>query len=249
MNNKVIYTSLTGGYDNLPQYPVIDPSFDYVCFSNDYPANVRIGQWLIKPIPLENGDSLQMSRYAKLLPHEVLPEYQWSIWMDSNLEINHKEIYEAFKKCIRRNDKWSGIVHPSLDCIYMDIKACLQQGKIHYSQILSNIAFLRKEHYPRNNGLFENNIILRAHNSEIVKEIDNLWWEYFQKYAHRDQFSLYYIFWKKNFPPSLIFASDLNTHNMSGIQFRHHSKLRPMQRARRKLRVIQNRIFLLFNRL
>ena len=36
MNKKVIYTSLVGEYDVLPEPSFVMKDWDYICFSNDY---------------------------------------------------------------------------------------------------------------------------------------------------------------------------------------------------------------------
>lgn len=76
----MIYTSLTGGVDNLPVYDVLDSRFDYVCFSDDYPAGSRVGQWEIRPIPVwRRKNNVLRSRFAKLQPHRLLGDYEWSV--------------------------------------------------------------------------------------------------------------------------------------------------------------------------
>ena len=223
-NNKVIYTSLTGGYDELPQYRAIDSSFDYICFSNDYPPGSKIGHWLIKPIPFIHSSPIHLSRYAKLLPHNVIPEYEWSVWLDSNLVIEDDKFYFIVNKCIERGELWNGIYHPLTDCIYEDMKKCLVGAKIKYKEIKGLLNFLRKEDFPRHEGLFENNVILRKHNEPKIIEIDEAWWSFFVDFVRRDQLSLFYIFWKKKFCPGLLLPKDENTHNSSYFTFIPHKK-------------------------
>ncbi len=116
-NNKVIYTSVTNNYDQIPQYKSIDPSFDYICFSNDFPEGSWIGHWQIRAIPFKNKRQILLSRYTKILPHIVLPEYDWSIWLDANLSVISDSIYRDINICIERNQLWNGIKHPRFDCI------------------------------------------------------------------------------------------------------------------------------------
>ncbi len=94
MKKAVIYTSLTGGYDNLPQYEVLDDYFDYICFTNDYPEGSRVGQWKIRSIPVQLADNTRLSRYVKLMPHAVFPDYEYSVWLDANLAITDSSIYD-----------------------------------------------------------------------------------------------------------------------------------------------------------
>ena len=73
MNTKVIYTCLTGNYDTLLQPEVVDNSFDFICFSNDF-NETKIGIWEIRKIPFETNDNSRLSRYPKILSHKVLQD-------------------------------------------------------------------------------------------------------------------------------------------------------------------------------
>lgn len=222
MNNKVIYTSLTAGYDKLPQYEVVDPEFDYICFTNDYPNESKQGIWTIRSIPLEIDNNIILSRFVKLLPHHVLNKYEYSLWVDSNLIITDSRIYEIVNSKILDGGKWYGIKHPNRDCIYDEANVCFQEGRVGFWEAKRQMDIYRKDNYPTHYGLFENNFILRKHNDEIVKKIDEKWWVLFQKYTKRDQLSLFYIFWKSSFIPNAIFENGVNTRNVEGITHRAH---------------------------
>ncbi|MBD5307450.1 MAG: DUF616 domain-containing protein [Bacteroides sp.] len=236
-NKKVIYTSLTGGYDSLPQYEVIDPDFDYICFSNDYPENTKIGQWIIKSIPLDHSNPIHLSRYAKLLPHQVLQEYDWSVWLDANLILTDKQIYNAINSCIEKGSLWYGIKHPHFNCIYTDAIACIKFGKGSFLEIKKNIDFLKRNQYPKERGLFENNFIIRKHNSDLIRKIDEEWWKIFTQFAPRDQLSLFFLFWKYNFKPNLIFDEKNNTHNSNFVRFINHPAPTLLGRIKRRIKI------------
>ena len=91
---KVIYTVLTGGYDRLTQPEAVRADYDYICFT-DNPGKGSDGVWQLRPIPFETPDPITRARYAKLQPHVVLPEYDWSVFMDANLCITGDAFYEA----------------------------------------------------------------------------------------------------------------------------------------------------------
>ena len=91
MARKVIYTVLTGGSDRLEQPAVVDPSYDYICFTE---KDGKDGVWQLRKIPFETPDNITRARYSKLQPHVVLPEYEYSVFMDANLCIIGPEFYE-----------------------------------------------------------------------------------------------------------------------------------------------------------
>ena len=236
----VIYTSLTGGYDTLPQYNKIHPEFDYICFTNDYEANSKIGQWVIKPIPILSSSNIILSRFSKLCPHKVLKEYEYSIWLDSNLKIISSQIYDIFLAKIKEGGTWYGIKHPLLDCIYEDAKKCLLTAKGKFKEIKPQVDFLIQQKYPKHFGLFENNMIIRSHNNPLIIKINEMWWDIFNRFSKRDQLSLYFVFWKMNFTPGLIFNDTENTHNSSLIEFSPHISPNIKQRIINKLTSWEN---------
>lgn len=239
MGKYVIYTSLTGGYDALPIYDVIDSRFDYICFSNDYHDGSIIGHWKIRNIPNIAKDNVTLSRYPKLQPHKLLKEYEYSLWMDSNIIIKKNTIYDIVIERITEGNSWYGLPHPLRDCIYEDAKACLVGGIAKYKDICKVIKFLKEENYPANYGLFENNVILRQHNLHKIVEIDDYWWKFFISYIKRDQLSLFYIFWKFNFVPCIL----QNKSSREDVALEYHLHKRSYKlRIKRKLNKIINYI-------
>ncbi len=247
MNKYVIYTSLTGGYDELPQYEVLDDRFDYICFSNDYPDSSKKGQWEIRKIPINFNNKATLSRFAKLQPHIVLPDYEYSIWIDSNITVLDRTFYDMLFDKIAEGGKWYGIKHPLRDCIYDEIKACLNIGLISYPAAKRVVKKLNDENFPTHIGLFENNLILRRHNNELVKKINEEWWSIFLTGSKRDQLSLFYIFWKEKFCPQILMKN--NTRDDKALKYLNHisNKKNSIQRhLRRMLNSFIERIFPLF---
>ena len=59
MNEFVIYTVRTGGYDDILQPKVVDNRFDYILFTDHTDAST-IGIWQVKTIPYVHADSTRM---------------------------------------------------------------------------------------------------------------------------------------------------------------------------------------------
>lgn len=224
-NNKVIYTCLVGDYDELRQPLVIDETFDYICFSNDINEK-KIGVWDIYAIPFENNDKVLLSRYVKLLPHLVLKDYEWSLWLDANIQITGKEFYDVLERKIESDGKIFQVNHclPMCDCIYEDMKFAYRNGKCGFFETLCQYRHLKKQGFPSHWGLFENNILLRIHNDPEVITISELWWEEFSHYVKRDQFSLMYVYWKLEFRPNLLLESNKCSRNVSFLNWKYHNQ-------------------------
>ena len=92
----VVYTCLTGNYDTLRQPVYVDENWDYVCFTDDenLVAQKNVGVWKIRPLAFQERDNTRNSRYHKINPHKLFPEYEQSIWCDSNVNILSSYIFE-----------------------------------------------------------------------------------------------------------------------------------------------------------
>ena len=111
MGKVAIYTVLTGGYDTLEQPKVIDERFDYFCFSNDIEKD-SIGIWKVRKFEGDFPSKQIESRYPKMHPSTVLPEYGYSVYMDANIRIETADFYEAVMQKIDAGIELSGVKHP-----------------------------------------------------------------------------------------------------------------------------------------
>ncbi len=200
MNNRVIYTALTGGYDGLMQPHVIYPGYDYICFT-DNPKTERDGVWEFRPIPYDSNDRVVLSRYPKLNPHEVLKEYEYSVYIDANIEILDDYLLKCVEDKIER-----GVLlalanhHERRKDVYDEAAFILKKRFAKFSEVLRQIKFLREEGYPENQKFYENNVIFRRHLKTPIIDLDKLWWNAFLSFTKRDQLSLCYCYWKLNIP-------------------------------------------------
>ena len=222
---KIIYTALTGSYDNLCQPDVIDKSFDYICFSNDIKEDC-IGVWKIRRIPFDNNSKTRVSRYVKILPHRVLPDYDYSLYIDANILIKGNELYQRIDEAIKRDVLIAQVNHvvPYWDCIYEEILHAYRAQKVRFYPAFRQFKHLKKEGMPRHYGLFENNIILRKHNDSHVVRISEDWWNEYMAFSKRDQFSLMYIYWKNNYIPDLLFKESQCARNVDFLEVLFHEE-------------------------
>ncbi len=128
MNNIVIYTSITGKYDKLNEPVEVMEALDYICFSNDVsvPEN---SVWKIRPIPLESKDKTRQARFIKTNPHEILKDYQYSLWIDGNVIIKDKYVFKRIHELIENNILISMPKHPLRDCTYDEANILNKIGK------------------------------------------------------------------------------------------------------------------------
>lgn len=193
MKNKlVIYTALFGDYDEL-----IDPKknyqgCDFICFTDQ--KNLKSDIWQIKIVDKIDLPPNMMNRKYKILPHLYLKEYEWSMYIDSNIAILANP-YELASRYLSNHD-FVVPQHFARDCIYQEAVECISLGKANSSEVLNQISFYKDQGFPEKFGLGENGILLRCHNKDNVIKIMDDWWCELTSRTKRDQLSLGYILWK-----------------------------------------------------
>lgn len=194
MNKYVIYSVITGGFDEVKQPLVVDSRFDYILYS-DVELESKDGVWQIKPIPYKDTDKRRQSRFPKAHPEVCLSEYVASLYIDGTLQISSSWVYERCIELCDQGVEWAGIMHQWRNSIYEETDWMIKAGWVHdYDTILWH-SFLWKERYVAQGFLYENNIIFRCH-TDNVKEVNDIWWWSIENYVKRDQFSLMYALWK-----------------------------------------------------
>ena len=195
MTNKfAIYTAIVGNYDEILQPLVVDDRFDYILFSNDM-KKTSIGVWQVRGIDYENADKIKIARWVKTHPDDLLHGYEFSLWIDANIQIKTNYIYHRVIELFGGGISVSTVVHPTMNCIYNEMFTVFDIGYETEKTILDWANVLRKNQYPFNNGLHETGILFRIHSYDM-KKFNDLWWSCIECYSRRDQLSFNYALWK-----------------------------------------------------
>jgi hypothetical protein len=194
--NKVVYTCISGNYDTIKDIEVIDPTFDYICFSDS--EKLVSKTWTIRKIPsfLIGLDNTRIARCIKVLPHYFLSEYDISVWVDGNIQV-----VGSMEEFINNNITDKNIFipkHPLRLSIYDESVAVLKLKKDDEVVVKRQIKKYRKEEYPDNDGLCQSNVIIRRHNNTDIISFGEQWWNEILFHSKRDQLSFNYISWKNN---------------------------------------------------
>ena len=150
MKRFVIFSAMVGGYDSILQPLEVDDRFDFVLFTNEV-TDSKVGVWQIRPIEYHNEDNTRICRYVKTHPETLLPEYEASIWIDMNVLIKTRYLYDCVLRLLEDGVEVSSMCHPSRRCIYDEAFAVLNMRLEHESVVLKWCRHLRKENYPMNN--------------------------------------------------------------------------------------------------
>lgn len=190
------YTCIVNGYDVLHPIPEGNDGIDFICFTDDLTMN-PLG-WKLRPIPgdIKTLDKIKQQRMVKILPNKYLSEYDVSVWIDGNIA----PIGDIRKDLIDHLDLENQPIymrkHPSRNCIYQEKKAVLSLKKASPMVVERQIRSYMADGYPRNNGMVESNVIVRAHNTQKCCVLMYKWACQIVKWSHRDQLSFNYVSWK-----------------------------------------------------
>ena len=214
-NNKkgVIYTCITGGYDDLINHTFINQDWDYVCFTDDLSiVNAADSFWDVRPLLFDKLDNVRNQRWHKIHPHILFTEYKKSIWLDANINILNKDLFADIDMAIAESRLISIAPHPVRNCIYDELITCVELGKDNVEVMREQVNLIRMSGFPEKQGLFESNIMYREHHDDRVIAVMNDWWWWVENYSRRDQLSLPYVIWQHKLDVKLL----------TNISYRHN---------------------------
>lgn len=190
--NKVIYTVLTGEYDQLIELPIINSEYDHVCLT-DQPELFKSDTWEIRKLENKEGLSpVRLSRKPKVMPFEYFQGYDIAVYLDGNLTLK-----EDVQYLIDKYPDQDIIVakHPYRSCIYDEEKAVVRLKKDDQENTEPQMEYYRSLKYPKQFGLSHCNFIVWK-NTEKTRKFNELFWNEISKYSHRDQLSFDFIRWE-----------------------------------------------------
>ena len=203
MSRIAVYTCIIGGYDELKQPLATDVDFDFICFVGPGEKTAdRIGVWELRELPeqaLRDARTAApaapqraryLSRWPKMHPHLLLPEYAASVWIDGNILIADGTLFAAVRSKMGAGSLFCAMEHPSRDCVYDEAVKCRDMRYFGYFTLFRILAFYLLHGIPRHAGLLENNVILRVHGDRKVIAAGELWWKMLPRLGGRDQLSL-----------------------------------------------------------
>jgi len=201
MKRLVVYTCVTGSYDVVKKPSVFVDWADWRAFSEvDFEDN----------------------RYPKLQPHTLFPEYEYSLWIDGNIDIVSEEFWIKIKEQMDEGILYAGLPHPQRDDIYEESLRILKNDREKLSNLKRAVLFLHNQGFPRHYGMNENGVILRKHNSPDVVNFDNMWWDMFCRFSRRDQMSWAFCMWKSGLVSVDILPKGSNVRSHTWFHYTPH---------------------------
>lgn len=228
MSNRVVYTCVIGGYDGINQPIAVDSSFDYVCFvRKDESHPDFVGVWQIRNLPVDFDSNILCARWAKLNPHVLFPNCDYSLWLDGNVVVASNALYSVINDKIEQGVLFSGLNHPVRDCVYDEGYICAQRGFGGRKNVLRMLWYLKIHNFPRHFGLYETNVLFRKHTAPVVVKCNEMWWNFVYNYVNRDQLSNSYCLYKCGMAFDYLLPKEYSTHNHPYFIYIDHKKNHP----------------------
>lgn len=217
----VVYTAISGNFDDLIQHTYISKDFNYVCFTDQQVGDPGI--WEIRPLEDRNLDRVRSAKYYKILPDQFFEDYEYSVWIDGNIDVLTNELEVRIEELIQAGSILSASKHFERDCIYQEANICMLYGIDDPDIIDAQVHYYRSKGFPEHDGLFEMNIIFRKHNDQHLTAMMQDWWEMIVKFSRRDQLSFIYVLRKHGITCEHMFPT--NPRQIKSFLFKPHNRV------------------------
>lgn len=218
----VVYSAMTGGYEDPVVHEYLNNSYDYKLFTDSPISNC--GFWEVKRIDYDNKYPVRRARYIKTNPHKLFKKYDYAIWVDANLVIRC-DLDKYLSMAVNQPDvALFAIAHPHRNCIYEEAKAIIDSNKDSADRVIPQVNRYKKEGFPVKFGLIETNLLIINMRHPKTAELFQTWSDEIEKGSHRDQLSLNYALWKTKAPWHPIFSEKICTRDSFDFAFLGHGK-------------------------
>ncbi|MCR5674242.1 MAG: DUF616 domain-containing protein [Lachnospiraceae bacterium] len=193
---KGVYTVITGGYDRLLDPLVLNKEWDYFCITDNEAMESKV--WKVIPYPDDDSlDAARKNRKAKLLPWEFLDGYDYSLYIDGNIQITGD-----LTEWINWYAGKSGMLcfpHGVSNGLSDELELIQQHREKYYDDARRQAENYLSEGYPDNYPMVVASILLRDHHDPLLKKTMEDWWNEVLTKSGRDQISFGYANWKNGF--------------------------------------------------
>ncbi|WP_022777561.1 glycosyltransferase domain-containing protein [Butyrivibrio sp. AE3009] len=191
-----VYTVITGNYDNLNEPLVIDKDLDYYCFTDN--KDIKSENWTIVHIEDDMGlDPIRLNRYYKFLMFKVLPEYDYSIYIDGKNQITGD--LKEYIRYYSRDKSMLCAPHPLRQSIEDEIIEVGRLNKADPKFMTEQFEHYKQAGYDESIPLIEGCLLVRNHHDKLLQKVMEDWFDELCKWSFRDQISLGYVCWKNGY--------------------------------------------------
>jgi hypothetical protein len=196
---KIVYTCVVDGYDRVHAPAAIEPSVDYIVFS-DNPDQVVPAPWQLRPIVNRQRNPRMTARWHKLHPHLLFPEYEQSLYIDSNIVLKAPVAQLVERMLIAA--PIALFRHPERDCPYAEAEVVSRHRLDDAAIVEAQVDYYRAKGFPAKAGLHNSGVMLRRHKDDRLIAFLEDWWRQLKVFSHRDQLSLDFMLRRHGIAPT-----------------------------------------------
>lgn len=198
ISKVAVYTAVFGNYDSIKEPLYISDNCDYYAITDqNIPDKSAWVKYTIKDEGFEQLDNYHKAKYCKLHPHELFPQYEYSIWIDGNVRIV-ADVIPLIDR-MSKETTMATFQNPYHRCIYTESRFLIYHNAANLDVLHTQVSMYQKEGFPKNFGMREFTIIVRKHNDRDLIDLMEKWWTQVNKYTMRDQISLPYLLWSRGY--------------------------------------------------
>ena len=199
MKKIAVYTAITNNKDTLKDRQVKGGA-DFICFTDN--KNLKSNIWTMRPACSLFSDNNRNAKIHKILSHQYMKDYEYTIWIDANIYLEVEPEY-LIEKYLADSDIALFKHFEGRKNIYDEAAVCIRHNLDNADLIKEQTFRYQKNGYKNDNGIFENTIILRK-NTPQVEKLNNYWWSEICRYSKRDQISFGYTIDKLKIKPAVM---------------------------------------------
>jgi len=196
LKRLAVYTAITNNKDTLKDKQT-KGNADFICFTDN--RSLKSDTWIIRPACELFKDGNRNAKIHKVLSHQYMKDYEYSIWIDANiyLEVDPEYLIDKYLK-----DKDIAIFKhfEGRKSIYDEAAICIRHNLDNMALIKEQTFRYHENGYENEDVIFENTVMLRK-NTPKVEKLNNYWWSEICRYSKRDQISLGYVIDKLKIKP------------------------------------------------
>lgn len=194
----VCYTAIIGNYDSLIVPEAIVKEWDYVVFTDSIIEGEHIFE--VRTPDFKDSNPTRVARYYKTHPHKYFGNYDYAIWIDSNILVKGNHLKNSVRECTESGTLLKLNPHPKHRNIVEELEGCIRFKKDDVGLMQQQVNTYISEGLPQDFGMYETNIIITRANDQRVQPFFEGWWNEIDKTSTRDQLSIGYALWKTSLP-------------------------------------------------
>lgn len=211
----VVYTSVFGNYDKICEPLFVNDKIKYIAITDQEISTDSI--WEKYDTSSIDGfdklDAYHKSKYCKLHPHKFFSSYDYSIWVDGNVQI----VADLLPLILRLDNHFMAtFTNPYHNDIYTEARFCVYHDAVDLKKVNEQMEQYKKDGFPKGFGMREFSIIVRQHNVNQCISLMEQWWNEVNTFTMRDQLSFPYLLWKNKLT--------IDTIQLLGGNWRHNPR-------------------------